>query len=87
MSLLGIGTGGHDPLGLKSGRPQSEMMALLHRAFDLGIRLFDISPGYGDGNSERLLGRALAELPRDQLVVSTKIALAGGMAGPAGRTP
>ena len=74
-----MGTGGHDPLGLKSGRAEAEMVALLHRAFELGIRLFDSSPGYGSGYSEQLLGRALASLPRDQLVVTTKIALAGSM--------
>jgi len=79
VSVMGMGTGGHDPLGVKSGRAESEMLALLHRAFDLGIRLFDSSPGYGRGHSEQLLGRALASLPRDQLVVTTKIALAGSM--------
>ena len=76
-----MGTGGLDPLGLKSNRPESEMVALLHRAFDLGINLFDTSPGYGKGRSERILGRALVELPRDEVVVSTKIPLAASMPG------
>ena len=83
VSLVGMGTGGHDPLGLKSGRPESEMIALLHRAFDLGINLFDTSPGYGNGRSETILGRALQELPRENLLVSTKIPLAGSMGGTA----
>jgi len=78
VSMMGMGTGGHDPLGQKSGRPASEMIHLLHRAFELGINLFDTSPGYGDGRSEELLGRALKKLPRDEVVVSTKIPLAGG---------
>ena len=78
VSLMGMGTGGHDPLGKKSGRSESEMIRLLHRAFELGINLFDTSPGYGDGRSEELLGRALKDLPRDEVVVSTKIPLAGG---------
>ena len=81
VSLLGMGTGGHDALGEVSGRSESEMIALLHRAFELGINLFDTSPGYGDGRSERILGQALRELPRDDIVVSTKIALAGSMPG------
>ena len=81
ISLLGMGSGGNDPLGQKSGRSESEMVALLHRAFDLGINLFDTSPGYGDGRSERIIGQALKELPRDEVVVSTKIALAGSMPG------
>jgi L-galactose dehydrogenase len=81
VSLVGMGTGGHDPLGLKSGRPEAEMVTLLHRAFDLGINLFDTSPGYGSGRSETILGRALQALPREDLLVSTKIPLAGSMGG------
>jgi aryl-alcohol dehydrogenase-like predicted oxidoreductase len=78
VSLLGQGTGGDDPLGQKSGRSEKEMIALLHRAFEWGINLFDTSPAYI--NSEMILGKALKELPRDQVIVSTKIALAGGPA-------
>ena len=81
VSLIGMGSGGHDPLGVKTGRPESEMVALLHNAYDLGINLFDTSPGYGNGRSERILGSALGELPRDELVISTKIALASSMPG------
>ncbi len=74
VSTLGIGTGGHDPLGQKSGRSQSEMIGLLHRAFDLGVNLFDTAPGYME--SEAILGRALETLPRQEIVVSTKLGLA-----------
>ena len=81
VSLMGMGTGGHDPLGVKSGRTEPEMIALLHRAYDLGINLFDTSPGYGSGRSECILGSAIKGLPREELVVSTKIALAGSMPG------
>lgn len=80
VSVMGMGTGGaSDPLGQQSGRPESEIHALLHRAFALGINLFDTAPGYLE--SEVILGRALQSLPREELVVSTKIALAGGMPG------
>ena len=80
VSLMGMGTGGaSDPLGQQSGRPESDIHALLHRAYDLGINLFDTAPGYLE--SEVILGRALRMLPREKLVISTKIALAGGMPG------
>src|SRR5438132_693473 len=80
VSIMGMGTGGGpDPLGQKSGRPESEMHALLHRAYDLGVNFFDTSPGYME--SEVILGRALQSLPRDRIVISTKIALAGSMPG------
>ena len=81
VSVMGMGTGGLDPLGVQTGRPESEMVTLLHRAFDLGINLFDTAPGYGNGRSERILGRALRVLPRDELIVSSKIALASSMPG------
>lgn len=68
-----------DPLGQKSGRPEGEAHTLLRRAYDLGINLFDTAPGYLE--SEAILGRALQGLPRDKIVLSTKIALAGGMPG------
>lgn len=81
VSLLGMGTGGHDPLGANSGRSEAAMKDLLRHAFDLGINLFDTSPGYANGRSERILGKALQELPREEVVVSTKIPLASTIPG------
>ena len=70
VSILGMGTGGPNVLGQNLGRTESEMKALLHRAFDLGINLFDTAREYLD--SEVILGRALEDLPRADMVVSTK---------------
>ncbi|WP_114558379.1 aldo/keto reductase [Desertihabitans aurantiacus] len=42
-------------------------------AFEGGIRYFDTAPHYGLGLSERRLGRALQQLPRDEVVVSSKV--------------
>ena len=38
-----------------------------------GMRYFDTAPYYGYGLSERRLGRALAQLPREGVVISTKV--------------
>lgn len=76
VSIMGMGSGGYDPLGAASGRSDADMVRLLRRAYDLGINVFDTSPDYGGGRSERLIGEALQELPRDQVVVSTKLPLA-----------
>lgn len=81
VSVLGMGTGGLDAMGLKSGRSEEEMRGFLRYAFDLGINYFDTSPGYGDGRSERILGQPVSETGRDKMVISTKMALAGGMPG------
>lgn len=42
-------------------------------AFDAGVRYFDTAPHYGVGLSERRLGRALAQRPREDYVLSTKV--------------
>ncbi len=76
ISHMGMGSGGHDPLGQRSGRPVDEMKALIRRARELGINYFDTSPGYLD--SEVILGEVIDEFKRDEIVVSTKIPLAGG---------
>jgi aryl-alcohol dehydrogenase-like predicted oxidoreductase len=48
-----------------------ESLAALHAAVDAGVTFFDTADVYGDGRSERLLGRLLRE--RDErLVVATK---------------
>jgi D-threo-aldose 1-dehydrogenase len=42
-------------------------------AWDAGVRYFDTAPHYGLGLSERRLGLALANRPRDDFVISTKV--------------
>jgi aryl-alcohol dehydrogenase-like predicted oxidoreductase len=45
------------------------------RAWEAGINFFDTADMYSDGESERVLGRALRDLavPREQVVVATKV--------------
>ncbi len=42
-------------------------------AWSAGIRYFDTAPHYGLGLAERRLGAVLAELPRDEFAISTKV--------------
>jgi aryl-alcohol dehydrogenase-like predicted oxidoreductase len=51
---------------------ESDSIRIIRRAFDLGINLFDTADVYVRGGAETVLGRALRELPREQLVVATK---------------
>lgn len=46
----------------------------LFRAFDLGITHFDLANNYGTppGNAEIVVGRILKEMPRDELIISSK---------------
>jgi D-threo-aldose 1-dehydrogenase len=47
--------------------------ATVDAAWSGGMRLFDTAPLYGSGLSERRLGAALRDRPRDQLLLSTKV--------------
>ncbi|OGT38085.1 MAG: alcohol dehydrogenase [Gammaproteobacteria bacterium RIFCSPHIGHO2_12_FULL_38_14] len=51
----------------------NEIKTLLHAAFDRGINFFDNAESYAHGESESLMGKALKEFRREDLVVSTKI--------------
>ncbi|MFC7458459.1 aldo/keto reductase [Brachybacterium sp. GCM10030267] len=50
-----------------------EAAGAVQAAWDGGIRLFDTAPHYGLGTSERRLGALLAEYPREEYLLSTKV--------------
>lgn len=67
------GTGGiYQAIG-NQGR--DEARTLVKAAFDAGINFFDTANVYSTGESEVLLGQALANLalPRDQVVIASKV--------------
>jgi L-glyceraldehyde 3-phosphate reductase len=46
----------------------------LYKAFDLGMTHFDLANNYGrpPGNAEKVVGQILCDMPRDELIISTK---------------
>ena len=48
-------------------------MATLHAAADAGVTFFDTADVYGDGRSERLVGRLLREREGEAITVATKM--------------
>lgn len=53
--------------------PEAESIAIIERALDAGINLIDTSNSYAKGESERIIGRALAASGRrDQVLIATK---------------
>jgi aryl-alcohol dehydrogenase-like predicted oxidoreductase len=50
----------------------SESLAALHRAADLGVNFFDTADVYGDGRSEQLLARLRRERAGQEIIVATK---------------
>ncbi len=47
--------------------------AVVHEAIEKGINFFDLADVYGRGESERQMGKLLAEFPRHTLVISSKV--------------
>ena len=70
VSLLSLGSGGAKQLGQADGLTQEQQTAIVRRALDLGVNLFDTSVNYG--SSESILGEALEGVPRDAYILSTK---------------
>ena len=50
---------------------EDEALAMLKKAYDVGINFFETGDMYGKGKSERLIGKAFRDM-RDEVVISTK---------------
>ncbi len=46
---------------------------LMHYAYDQGVNFFDNADIYADGKAEKVMGEAIADLPREALVISSKV--------------
>lgn len=67
---IGLGCAALGVMGMPVSDTQAR--AVIELAWERGIRLFDTAPLYGGGLSEERLGAALAGLPRDAYVLTTK---------------
>ena len=48
-------------------------MADLHRACEVGINLLDTADVYGDGHSERMIGKFLQDVARAEMIIASKV--------------
>jgi aryl-alcohol dehydrogenase-like predicted oxidoreductase len=70
VSVVGLGAW---QLGADWGKVgEGDALAVLHAAADAGVTFIDTADVYGDGRSERLVGRFLRERADDGLTVATK---------------
>jgi L-glyceraldehyde 3-phosphate reductase len=72
LQLPAISLGAWETFG--GYRGEEIARACLYRAFDLGITHFDLANNYGrpPGNAETVVGKILRDMPRDELIISTK---------------
>ncbi len=77
VSELGLGCMGMS--GMYGPADEAENIATIHAALDAGINLLDTGDFYGMGHNELLIGRALEQRDRDQVLISVKF---GALRGP-----
>jgi aryl-alcohol dehydrogenase-like predicted oxidoreductase len=65
--------------GYRISERHSEHLAALEFALEKGCSLFDTAPNYGDGESERLMGRAISGTQRSDIFVTSKVGYATKM--------
>jgi L-glyceraldehyde 3-phosphate reductase len=72
LKLPAISLGAWETFG--GYRGEETARECMFRAFDLGITHFDLANNYGKppGNAEITVGKILKEMPRDELIVSSK---------------
>lgn len=71
VSAIGLGTW---QLGADWGAvDETDALAVLAASVEAGVTLFDTADVYGDGRSESLIGRFLAERPGHGITVATKM--------------
>jgi D-threo-aldose 1-dehydrogenase len=71
VTRLGLGTAAMP--GLYTGVDPEAALEAVRETFRQGLNFIDTAPMYGHGRSEEILGEALAGLPRDSYVLSTKV--------------
>ena len=69
VSVAGLGCGGFSGIGKGTGKSESESVAIVRQALDLGVNFIDTSAAYG---TESIVGRAIKGYDRDAVVISTK---------------
>lgn len=73
ISAIGIGCWGFG--GDWDTSDEKEAISIIHKAVDLGINFFDVAPVYGWGKSETILGKALKDGKRKNVLIASKAGL------------
>lgn len=60
---------------------ENEAIAIVRRAIELGVTVFDTGPSYSNGNAEPRLAKSIRGLEVDRLLISTKVGTHIGTSG------
>src|SRR3954465_1899604 len=83
LTVSAMGLGGRGMSVASGPSDESESVATIHRALDLGVNLLDTSDAYGPFTNEELVGKAISGR-RDEVRVATKFGFVGGTDGKGG---
>jgi aryl-alcohol dehydrogenase-like predicted oxidoreductase len=77
VMTFGDGTGSSHPMAQTWKTPQKEADALIGKALDSGINIFDTADAYTEGRAEMMLAQALGTR-RKEIILSTKVGFRTG---------
>ena len=73
VSVMGLGCGGPSRIGLSADKSDAESVSIIRSAIDAGVNFIDTAEVY---RTEGFVGKALQEVGRDKIVVSSKKTIA-----------
>jgi len=83
LSALGIGcwSFGGEEKDYWGTQDQKDALEVVRRAVELGVNYFDTAEAYNSGRSEVGLGQAIRDIPRDSVIIGTKLAPSNAFPG------
>ena len=68
-----LGNTGMEVPIISMGVMRADNPNILKAAYEKGIRHFDTASGYENGRNEEMVGNYFKDIPRDKVIISTKI--------------
>jgi aryl-alcohol dehydrogenase-like predicted oxidoreductase len=73
VSIIGLGAWQASGKAWGADVEDENIAKAIKRAYELGINFIDTAEAYGNGHSEEVVGKAVKEIGRENLVIATKV--------------
>jgi aryl-alcohol dehydrogenase-like predicted oxidoreductase len=73
VSIIGLGAWQASGKTWGADVEDENIVKAIRRAYELGINFIDTAEAYGNGHSEEVVGKAVKEIGRENLVIATKV--------------